>query len=188
LLIGAPQTSGEILFALLSEPSLVEEGVVGKVLAVQAAFGSPLVDLVATGDDAVGTFVARMFGGLRAKFSASEVRPRFERLVREARSQAGLGDADPALWPDVVYVVRSRTPSVAATALPFLPTYLLLRPRGANDAVTMTDAQRLPGLGTDLGVVEADHWDLFASTPFANAPPRVRRAFARVAWRLAVGG
>jgi hypothetical protein len=177
VLLTNPQTGPESLHATLKDPSLVTENIVARLVLIQPAFGTPLVDLpVRVFEDWPGAqgAVQELFGGLIDKFSAERTRQRFDDALE------GLSERERSRVDERVFYVRSFTPSLVRTNAAFAATYPLLSWWcGRNDGVTCTEDQKLEGLGRDLGVVPADHWDLYAAWPVANSWHTYRNAFVR---------
>jgi hypothetical protein len=152
IIIGNPQSGPDSLYTVLRNPDLIKLKVVSKLVLIAPAFGSPL---------------ALSHMPMMSKFKVSVARKLFKEALREFPA------AETSRLNQSVFYVRAA--SVQSQVTPFLKIpFTVLKSGGPNDGVTYTRDQKLPYLGIDLGVVDADHWDLFASQPASNSSPVFR--------------
>jgi hypothetical protein len=177
VVVGQPQTSPDALATVLARPSLLTDGIVGDLVLVQPAYGSILVDMAeehVENHASLDAFVHQIFGPELEKFSRAKALARFQTAL------AALTPAERALLDERTFTVASYTPSLLRTNPALAAGYLALRSQGMNDGITLTEHQRLAGMGHDLGIIPADHWDIFAALPVAASPSSTRHAFTRV--------
>jgi len=173
IVIGNPQSGPYGLYAVLKKPALLS--MVAKLILLTPAFGSPLADS-ATSCDSRGFLPCRwlgdFFGGQVMKFRTKSTRDLFVENIRS------LSPVDHEQLNAKLYYVRGASSLLRINPL-LAPSYAMLRPYGPTDGVSFTRDQKLAGIGTDLGVVPVNHWDLFASMPPANSPASFRKTFTR---------
>jgi hypothetical protein len=170
--IGNPATGPDALLALLRHPELLTRGVVAKLVMLQPAFGSPLVNLVDQLPSPMSDLVRAIFRKQTTKFTIANAREVFRQAL------AGVSGEVRTLLNERVHFVRS---AAAHAHAPLIPTFEYLSRFGPNDGVTFTKDQALPGVGHDLGTLEADHWDLCVNSRIFSRPRRrhFRAAFTR---------
>jgi hypothetical protein len=172
VIVANPQTGPEVLYAVLRDPSVLP--LIDKIVLTTPAFGTPLVDRTDAADPGLLDFIRDTFGENLRKFRIDGTLERFNEAIRAA------GDAVRTELAAKTYYVRGAASSVRGVT-PFLRApYRVLHKEGDTDSVTFTKDQQLAALGgNDLGVLDVDHWDLWAAEPFANSPASDRRAFIR---------
>lgn len=178
LVIGNPQAGPDSLYAVLKNPRLLN--IVDRIILVQPAFGTPIVDMVLQGSasEQLTQVVWNYFGRNLEKFVTSNARS----LINKAIAELGENERDELNRR--LFFVRSSSTLFRVTPVPMiLVPYLALRSKGPTDGISLTKDQKIDGLGTDLGVISADHWDLFASNPASNSSPKLRKAFTRALLR-----
>ena len=179
IIIGNPQSGPFSLYALLGHSSLLNEGIVAKLILLTPAFGSPLADLAESCSSTgipLCEFITSFFGNQVAKFETARTRVLFEKAI------SALDPHDRNFLDESLYYVRGSSAPIRVTPFLALP-YSILHPDGETDGISYTRNQKLSAIGNDLGVVPADHWDLFASMPAANSLPSYRKAFTRALLR-----
>jgi pimeloyl-ACP methyl ester carboxylesterase len=170
--------AAETHLALLRHPDLIESGVIDSAVLVQGAFhGSPLASFV---EDRVGGILGPFRDSVRTLTPDEATRLHLDarrKLSREQRMRIA----------SKVFFVRGRAQgSTVRAALRSGGLYLDLF-HGENDGVLLTTQQKVAGLGRDLGILDADHFELLGSTtkatdsePAEAAPRAFTRALLRV--------
>jgi hypothetical protein len=99
---------------------------------------------------------------------AQEIGPRLARLTEEER----------ASFTNRLFYVRASQHSIFRVCLAFRIPWLVNRDHGGeNDGMLLTANEKLPNLGTDLGVLRSDHAGLFGSPTFSNESYEFRQGF-----------
>lgn len=110
-------------------------------------------------------------GGL-SELTRTESERFWERMREEHAS------AIPVVAPKTFYITSQVRPSrlrlFRRAIASYLHTYY-----GPNDGMVLLSDQSLPGLGTDLGVLEVSHSDVTHRFPSTRAPRRLRKALVQ---------
>jgi len=170
--------AAETHLALLRHPDLIDSGAIDSVVLVQGAFhGSPLASFV---EDRVGGILGPFQKSVRTLAPDEATRLHLEarrKLSREQRTRIA----------SKVFFVRGRAKDAAVRAALRAGGLYLDLFHGENDGVLLTAHQKVPGLGRDLGILDADHFELLGSTAQATASERAEaapRAFIRALLRV----
>lgn len=206
IVIAHSKGGAESLLAVLHHPNLILDGHIDRLVLVQAAIGgSPLANAIVDGaewDDLLAPNpLAHLLGqwkGLRS------LRPQvIQPLFREALSDCAkrLTAKQFQMLSDRIFYVRgsqyfnpalpfSDHNQLAALAVPtgayldrFNDRHFANVAEGDNDGFVIERDQKLDGIGVDLGILYADHFDLFEQVATSNASPLVERAFIRAVVR-----
>jgi hypothetical protein len=183
LLICHSKGSAEALLAVMRDPTLVRDGIVDRLILVQTPVGgSHIADLLQNTD--AGDWPAarpfrwlfRNWKGLRSLTTAAS-RPRFPMALSK------LNPDDVALISQKVFFVRAfqeheKTAWQLQAMRLFIENFY-----GESDGVLKPEDQLIEGFGTDLGVLDSDHFDLTETGPHVNSPASYRRAFTRALLR-----
>jgi pimeloyl-ACP methyl ester carboxylesterase len=165
VLLGHSMGGASSLLAVLEHPELVLDGRVECVIVVQGAIGgSPLADTLSP-----------LVPSMQGLESLSTTRAAAVFDAHLAALDQRLSAEDRARFFSRVFYVRSfhADGSVAAE---LMLTERVLRRRGPNDGLLVSDAMRLPD-GVDLGALEADHASLTVSGPLSARSATSQRRF-----------
>ncbi|MBI2646313.1 MAG: hypothetical protein HYW85_04685 [Deltaproteobacteria bacterium] len=151
--------SPEVLKMLANEPQATSQ-MIAAVLTIQAAFGSQVADL----------FESNPFGGAGLKSLTTQESDRiFSADVLEVLAQQPV----PIYFLRTSQKIKGEGNSVAFGILglaKYLSSY------GENDGLVTVERQKLQGVGTDLGIMDADHVDTVLDPPSSNTPSSFRHA------------
>jgi hypothetical protein len=175
----------EVLLAALKDPSLIRDGIIDRLILIQSAMrGSHIADLLLDND--AGNYPAAqpfhwLFHGWKGLWSMT---------TREAgpTMDAALAAADPAdvqAISDRLFWVRGvQTDEKKCSWQLQAMHYFVNKFYGESDGVMLPADEMINGLGTDLGVVTSDHFDITERNPGVVATPEsYRRAFTRALMR-----
>ncbi len=173
LLVIAHSQGGIVATAcLMRHPELVREGIIERLVAVQAPYaGSLIADLVIQKIPFLGTF--RGLSSLTTGSMKDFMKDELERFGRASRPE------DRELLRHRIFFARSSKPAGASIFWPLRKAHRYLSLQGPNDGFLLENSQMLAGLGTDLGSVEADHTDLFYPNWMSSGGGLRKIAFTR---------
>jgi pimeloyl-ACP methyl ester carboxylesterase len=172
-IIGHSKGGAEALLTVLRNPDLILSGMVDDVVLVQAAIGGSLLAdrLVDPRSDHPPPALLRVAGHLiRARYRegllskrTAEARRLFETALAEAVGRLDAGSF--ARMSGHVFYVRSRQgPEKMSRRAGLIARYLGSLSHDLNDGILTLGAQKLDGVGSDLGnVLSAAHTDLVCS-------------------------
>lgn len=165
ILIGHSKGGVEAILSVVQNPALVMSGIVEKVIGVQAAFETPLAELSETGTQLceprlspchfIQDYISQGLNSLRADVS-HEV---FDKALTQLKN---IG-----LYDDIsrsVFYVRGTQTIRGGMAPVIVPTHLYLNKFGPNDGLVNVEQQLIYAFGNDLGIMNADHAELFIHT------------------------
>jgi pimeloyl-ACP methyl ester carboxylesterase len=176
VLVGHSKGAASSVLAVLQYPELAAR--VDRIIAIQGAFqGSPLADGLLTSMPI--PFVFKRLKGLpslspsttKATFAAALAKPREEPFNAWLASR--------------VFYVRSWE-AAGDVAYELAITHEFLSKYGSrhSDGLLLEEAQKLDGVGRDLGVLKGDHAAFVVRGPLSNSSADERRAFTRALLRL----
>jgi pimeloyl-ACP methyl ester carboxylesterase len=176
--------ANETLLALLGHPELLREGIVDRVVFIQGALkGSHIADLLLD-NDAGDYWAAQPWHWLFHHWYGL-----WSMTTRDAYPtlETALGAADPAdvaLLNEKLYYVRAEQLDEKKCSWELQLMHEFVRVKyGESDGVMMPGDELIDGLGTDLGIVTGDHFDLTERGLSTATPPSYRRAFTRALFR-----
>ena len=180
ILIAASKGGAETILMLLENPTWLASGKIHRVVGIQPAVnGTPLADIAtAKCTDDHDSLICQLFAdspyareglaSLKTDRVAQEIQPRLARLSDDERSS----------FTHRLFYVRASQRSLFRVSLEFkIPWLLNLDHGGENDGMLLTAQEKLPNLGTDLGVLQSDHAGLFGAPAFSNESYAFRQGF-----------
>jgi hypothetical protein len=176
--------ANETLLAILKDSSLLRDGIVDRLVFIQAALGgSHIADLLLNDDS--GSWPAAqpfhwLFHDWKGLWSMTPARAR----TMFADAIAAADPADRVLLSEKLFYVRaSKVRSKCSWELQAMHLFVESF-WGESDGVMLPEDQKIDGLGTDLGLLEGDHFDLTEKGPgVVSTPASFRRAFTRALMR-----
>lgn len=176
--------ANETLLAVLEDPSLLRDGVIDRLVFIQAAMnGSHIADMLLDND--AGNFpAAQPFHWLFHDWQGLWSLTTREAGPTLARALASADPADRELLDQRLAFVRAaQVRQKCSWQLQAMHLFIDKVFSEDSDGVMVPKDQLIPGLGTDLGVVEGDHFDLTEKGPAVVTPAPYRRAFTRALMR-----
>jgi len=145
IVIAHSRGAAELFISLLSDPAIFEMANISKVILIQGAFsGTPIADLISEDGLSLSTNDSlKLRAALQKKLSSSD-RMLFQKKVFFVRSESQAKDCPLPLKASAIYLNH------------FYNSY-------KNDCLLLSTHQRIPHLGVDLGILQADHLGLLTA-------------------------
>lgn len=176
VIVSHSKGAAEIALMLMEHPEFARKALAKAALIQAAMGGSHIADLLGIGGPLANLFLERTWPGL-ASLRTKDSR----RIFGEATSR--LSEHDRLAISEKVSFVRSYQKSGTVTE-GLKATHAYLSDHfGPNDGLLLPEDQILPGLGRDLGALDADHSDLVFSESWSDASRHTRHAFTRALLR-----
>lgn len=181
IVIAHSKAAAEVLYLALTQPSLLVEGRVNRIVLVQAAVGGSVLAMQPAGNPVSATVFWLYQRGLESMVPVS-TKSLMERAYRTLLLDHPVAVAE--FLSSRIYYVRSRaaepslSPAVRLLQLTCPPSLIDALREEENDGVLTTSEQLFPLIGRDLGVIEADHVSLFIQR-LGNLTAPHRRGFVR---------
>jgi hypothetical protein len=185
LVLSHSKGANETLLAVLGDPGLLREGIIDRLVFIQGALnGSHIADLLLDND--AGDYAAAqpfhwIFHGWKGLWSMTtrEAWPSLEKALASASAE------DLALLDSKLYYVRAEQDDEKKCSWELQAMHLFVRTvfGEESDGVMIPKDELIPGLGTDLGILSADHFDLTERGLSVATPSSFRRAFTRALLR-----
>lgn len=171
----------EAVLAMIMYPQLISSGVVDRVISIQGAIGgSPLSNIYL---DYVKPFMPLATGlifELLDNGAASLTREEAHAIFNT--SIVKLSDSNKTLLNKRIFYVRAAQTGAKLFRMLKVSSKLMYF-YGDNDGMILTRDMYRPELGTDLGILDADHNDLVSGKNRSNQTPEYRHAFTRALFR-----
>jgi len=167
--------AAETLLAVLQNPDLVLSGKIDRLVFVQGAFqGSHIADAAVKAGKDLGT----LWPGL-GSVTTSYVQDMFRLALADFRSKVSIADQN--LISSKISYVRSWQEMGDISHMLAACHFFLSSNFGPNDGTLLTAEEKLEGIGTDWGMLQADHRALVATDDKGEALEgnRIKHAFAR---------
>lgn len=171
LVLGHSKGGAEALLAVLKDPALIRDGVIENLVLINGAVG--------------GSAVADRYALTTEKLCPGVIDLRRENSQAAfSAALAALDASDRELLASHIFYVRAAKPT-ADVAFVFKDSAAYLTANfGPNDGMMLPEDEYLPALGTDLGVLVADHTDLVGWGPYTGTPASLKEAFTRALMRV----
>ena len=170
VLVGHSKGGSDALLAVMRHPELVLSGKVDRVVSIQGAIGgSPVAEELERIDP------DGYLPGL-ASISTTGSREVFRDQLAALRRDLPPGDFE--RLSSRIFYVRGAV-SRSSLSMELRPTHRLLDRYSPNDGLVVASDQKLDGIGTDLGVVDADHAALTVAGLLSSSTTDYRRGFMR---------
>ena len=186
ILFGHSKGAAETLYLVLRHPELILDGIVDRVVLIQAALGGSPLAYAVNSRYVVRAVYSLLGGGFKSmhphytKKEFLKASVYFMNFLLGRYSESKMIEVQKMI-SDRIFYVRSYSPTANLNfGAQFITRYLTmdLLYYGKNDGILLTHKQWLPWIGQDLGVLETDHTALTIDG-MNEITPLGREAFTR---------
>lgn len=161
ILIGHSKGGAEVVLAVIKHPSLIQNKIVDKVVAMQSGFKTPLAEISRIGQLcryilSPCYMLKNVIDNGLYSMKASIAEPVFHEAIEQLKNSGQFNQVSSS-----IFYVRSHQTILGGLAPGMAATYAYMRKvSGENDGIIPLKDQYIYAVGNDLGPLDADHAEL----------------------------